>query len=133
MEGATAGDLVVLDPASGSPPSEQVRLQITGAIDAGRLAATTRLPTVRSLAADLGVAVNTVAKAYRELERQGLVVTEGRHGTFVAGESSAARQQAAIEARAFVARMRELGVGPSEMLAILRRETDRTADGGEDA
>jgi DNA-binding transcriptional regulator YhcF (GntR family) len=128
LEDATDVELVVLDPTSGVPPSEQVRVQITGAIDSGRLPPATRLPTVRSLAADLGLAVNTVARAYRELERQGLITTEGRHGTFVAGESSVVRQQAAMEARAFVARMRVLGVGEAEMLAILRRQADRLGD-----
>jgi DNA-binding transcriptional regulator YhcF (GntR family) len=129
---ATHRELVVLDPTSGLPPSEQVRVQITGAIDGGRLPAATRLPTVRSLAAHLGLAVNTVARAYRELERQGLITTRGRHGTFVAAESSVTREQAAVEARAFIARMRALGVGEAETLAILRRQTDRLGDGDGD-
>ncbi len=121
----TAGtDLVVLDPTSAVPPFEQVRSQIARAIDQGVLPPATRLPTVRSLAASLGLAVNTVARAYRELELEGLVATEGRHGSFVAGESSVAREQAAIEARAFIARMRDLGIGEREMLAILRGATD---------
>jgi len=128
-----AGVLVVLDPASGTPPSEQIRAQITAAVDGGRLPPATRLPTVRALAADLGVAVNTAARAYRDLERQGLITTEGRHGTFVAGEPSVVRQQAALEARAFVTRMRVLGIGRSEMLAILRREADRLEEGTGDA
>jgi DNA-binding transcriptional regulator YhcF (GntR family) len=127
------GDLVILDPASGTPPSEQIRAQITRAVDGGLLSPATRLPTVRALAADLGVAVNTVARAYRDLERQGLVTTEGRHGTFVAGEPSVVREQAALEAREFVARMRVLGIGRSEMLAILRREADRLGEGTRDA
>jgi DNA-binding transcriptional regulator YhcF (GntR family) len=127
------GVLVTLDPASGVPPSEQIRAQITGTIDGGHLSPGTRLPTVRALAADLGVAANTAARAYRELERQGLITTEGRHGTFVAGEPSVVRQQAALEARAFVTRMRGLGIGRSEMLAILRREADRLAGGTDDA
>ncbi len=126
-------DLVILDPTSGTPPFEQIRAQITRAIDGGRLSPATRLPTVRALAADLGVAVNTVARAYRDLERQGLVTTEGRHGTFVAGEPSVVREQAALEAREFVARMRVLGIGRSEMLAILRREADRLGEGTRDA
>ena len=121
----TAGtDLVVLDPTSAVPAFEQVRSQIARAIDQGVLPPVTRLPTVRSLAATLGLAVNTVARAYRELELEGLVATEGRHGSFVAGESSVAREQAAIEARAFIARMRDLGIGEREMLAILRGATD---------
>jgi DNA-binding transcriptional regulator YhcF (GntR family) len=129
---AAAGALVVLDPTSGTPPSEQVRVQLTAAIDSGRLSPAVRLPTVRSLAAELGLAVNTVARAYRELERQGLIATQGRHGTFVAGASSVARAQAAIEARAFLTRMRVLGVGEAEMVAILRRQAELLADGDGD-
>ncbi len=116
---------LVVDPASAAPPFEQVRAQIAAAIEAGDLEPAARLPTVRTLAAQLGLAVNTVARSYRELELEGLVTTRGRQGTFVAGEPSVARQQAAIEARAFALRMRELGIGGPEMHAILRREADR--------
>ena len=49
----------------------------------GDLAPGTRLPTVRQLAADLGLAANTVARAYRELEADGVIATYGRKGTFV--------------------------------------------------
>ncbi len=121
-------ELVVLDSSSGAPPFEQVRKQIAGAIERGDLAPAERLPTVRTLAAHLGLAVNTVARSYRELELQGLVSTEGRHGTFVAGEPSVVRQQATVEARAFARRMRELGVGEPEMFAILRREVEDRGD-----
>jgi DNA-binding transcriptional regulator YhcF (GntR family) len=115
-------DLVVLDHQSAVAPFEQVRAQLAAAIESGVLQPADRLPTVRALAADLGLAVNTVARSYRELELVGLVETNGRHGTFVASDTSVARRQAVIEARAFVARMRELGMGEAEMMAILRRE-----------
>ncbi len=68
----------MLDSSSGAPPFEQVRTQIAAAIERGDLAPAERLPPVRTLAADLGLAVNTVARSYRELELQGLVSTEGR-------------------------------------------------------
>ena len=60
------------------------------------------------------------------MELEGLVTTHGRNGTYVAGEPSVARQQATIEAREFVTRMRRLGVGEAEMFALLRRELDRS-------
>jgi DNA-binding transcriptional regulator YhcF (GntR family) len=68
-------------------------------ISAGRLPAGTRLPTVRALAAGLGLAVNTVARAYKELEADGLVATEGRRGTRVTGgvPTPAAVRDAAAE------------------------------------
>jgi GntR family transcriptional regulator len=123
-------DIVVMDPGSPVAPFEQVRAQIAAAIEGGILQPADRLPTVRALAAELGLAVNTVARSYRELELEGLVTTNGRHGTFVASDSSVARQQAALEARVFAARMRDLGIGGAEMFAILRREVDRL--GGQD-
>ena len=73
-----------LDPEAPSPLSEQLSAAITRQILVGTLAPDSRLPTVRGLAADLGIAANTVAKAYRELEVAGLLVGRGRHGTFVA-------------------------------------------------
>jgi DNA-binding transcriptional regulator YhcF (GntR family) len=116
-------DLVVLDHQSAVAPFEQVRAQLAAAIETGVLQPADRLPTVRALAADLGLAVNTVARSYRQLELVGLVETNGRHGTFVASDTSVERRQAVIEARSFVGRMRQLGIGEAEMIAILRRET----------
>lgn len=66
------------------PPFDQVRTQLAEAVGDGRLAEGTRLPTVRGLAEELGLAANTVARAYKELEAAGLVVTRGRLGTVVA-------------------------------------------------
>ena len=68
---------LVVDPQSSVPPYEQVRTQVASQVVDGRLPAGTRLPTVRQLAADLGLAVNTVARAYRELETDGVIVTQG--------------------------------------------------------
>jgi DNA-binding transcriptional regulator YhcF (GntR family) len=117
--------LLTLDPASPLPPFEQVRAELATAIESGSLEQSVRLPTVRQLAADLGLAVNTVAKAYRQLERAGLIETRGRHGTFVAGAPTENRAQAIRAAQDFTRRMRELGIGSAEALAILKREVDR--------
>jgi DNA-binding transcriptional regulator YhcF (GntR family) len=118
-------DLLTIDPNSADPPFEQVRGQLAEAIDSGGLQPSVRLPTVRQLATDLGLAVNTVAKAYRQLELAGLIETRGRQGTFVAGAPSATRASAVQAAQEFTGRMRELGIGDAEALAILRREIDR--------
>ncbi len=117
--------LVLLDPASAVPPFEQVRSQLAAAIESGELPPASQLPTVRGLAGDLGLAVNTVARAYRELELAGLIEGRGRHGTFVAGKPSAERRLATRAAREFSDRMKQLGIGEAEMLAILRREVAR--------
>ncbi len=82
---------IVIDLETATPPYEQVRTQISSLIAVGQLPQGTRLPTVRSLAADLGVAAGTVARAYKELESAGLVVTNRRQGTVVAdGQATAA-------------------------------------------
>lgn len=79
----TAG--ISVDLGSAVPPYEQIRTQISSLIAVGSLAAGTRLPTVRSLASDLGIAAGTVARAYRELEQAGLIETRRRNGTVVVG------------------------------------------------
>jgi DNA-binding transcriptional regulator YhcF (GntR family) len=117
-------DLVRLDPDSPVPPFEQVRAQLAAAVGDGSLEQSVRLPTVRQLATDLGLAVNTVAKAYRELELAGLIETRGRHGTFVAGVPTAKRAEAVQAAQDFMRRMHELGIGKAEAVAILNRELD---------
>ncbi|EUA50392.1 bacterial regulatory s, gntR family protein [Mycobacterium xenopi 3993] len=70
------GESVRLDAKAGKPLFDQLRTQLIGEIRAGRLAPGTRLPTVRELAGQLHLAVNTVARAYRELEGAGIVETE---------------------------------------------------------
>ena len=74
---------IAVDPTSGVPPYEQLRSGIARQAADGFLPAGTRLPPVRTLASDLGLAANTVARAYKELEADGVVETLGRRGTFV--------------------------------------------------
>ena len=76
--------LATIDAASHEPPYEQLRRQIAEGAASGALAAGHKLPTVRQLATDLGLAANTVAKAYRALEGDGVIETHGRRGTFIA-------------------------------------------------
>lgn len=74
----------IIDAASSVAPYEQLRRHIAARIDSGELEARSRLPTVRELARLTGLATNTAARAYRELESAGYIRTEGRRGTFVA-------------------------------------------------
>jgi DNA-binding transcriptional regulator YhcF (GntR family) len=112
-----------LDPQASAPPYEQIRHQIADRVDSGLLAPGTRLPSVRALAEQLGVATNTVARAYRELEHSGVVTTRGRNGTVVNGDR---RDRAAKEAAATCAEvMRSLGVRQDEALELVRRAFDR--------
>jgi DNA-binding transcriptional regulator YhcF (GntR family) len=73
------------------------------------------LPTVRDLAGQLNMAVNTVARAYRELEAAGLLETRGRFGTFVAREDPADAAMATA-AHAFASAAKALGVGKADAL-----------------
>jgi GntR family transcriptional regulator len=73
-----------LDAASGVPFYRQIIDQVLLAVGDGRLKPGTQLPTVRQLAVELSVNLNTVAKAYREMEIRGIVETQQGTGTFVA-------------------------------------------------
>jgi GntR family transcriptional regulator len=77
--------IIAVDPRSPIPPFEQIRISIRRLVATGELALGTRLPTVRQLASDLGIAPGTVARAFRELESEGIIETRGRHGTRVKG------------------------------------------------
>ncbi|MBV9516042.1 MAG: GntR family transcriptional regulator, partial [Mycobacteriaceae bacterium] len=94
-------DWVRLDANADVPLFDQLRTQIIDGIRDGRLIAGARLPTVRDLAARLGLAVNTVARTYRELEAAGMVETRRRLGTFVCGVDPGDAAMAAA-ARTFV-------------------------------
>ena len=123
MNDALVPASVALDTSAGDPPYEQIRTQIAAQVADGRLPPGTKLPTVRALAETLGVAVNTVARAYRELEHSGVVTTRGRNGTVVNGDGS---DRAAKEAAAGYADvMRSLGVRQDEALELARRAFDR--------
>jgi GntR family transcriptional regulator len=77
--------ILEIDPRSPVAPYEQLRQQVTALVLADGLAPGDRLPSIRQLANDLGVAGGTVARAYRELESDGVVSTRGRHGTVIEG------------------------------------------------
>ncbi len=80
---------IEVDPKAPSPPSEQIADQVRFAVAAGRLAPGDRLPSVRGLAESALVNPNTVAKAYRDLEREGTVETRPGAGVYVAARSAA--------------------------------------------
>lgn len=118
--------VVTVDPRSTTAPFEQVRSQLAAQIGDGTLVAGTRLPPVRRLAEDLGLAVNTVARAYRELETAGLVETHGRGGTVVTAgaDQAAARVFAAAQAYARVAH--DNGIDAERAMQLVRAALDRS-------
>lgn len=114
-----------LDPGAREPLSDQLRAEMAARIVSGRLAPGERLPPIRDLAGRLGIAPNTVAKAYRDLEDAGLLVGRGRLGTFVTDRLPRRpdRAEALLEdaAAAYVRRTAQLGVSPRDAVAAVRR------------
>ena len=111
-------ELLRIDHASSEAPYEQVRRQIAEAAAAGLLAPGHRLPPVRRLAIDLGIAANTVARAYRELEADGVVETHGRGGTLVATRRIG-DADAGDAARAYVRTARSRGLSLDEAMRLV--------------
>jgi DNA-binding transcriptional regulator YhcF (GntR family) len=108
---------VQIDHTSSTPPYEQIRAQVATDVESGARQPGDRLPTVRRLAEDLGVAPGTVARAYRELEQSGVIETRGRGGNVVTGDQVVRRAKAA--AVAYLAETRALGLSATEALALV--------------
>src|SRR6185436_13288794 len=111
--------MIAIDAGSAVPPYEQLRTQLARQIQKRTLAVGTRLPTIRHLAADLGLAVNTVARAYRELEEAGLIETRGRAGSFVSAAGEEGRERARRAAADYAAIIASVGLDRREALRIV--------------
>lgn len=115
-----------IDPSSTIPLAEQLRGRLERLILSGSLGPGERVPTVRAMARSLDLAPGTVAKAYRGLEYEGLLIGRGRLGTFVAEElperPTDAEDLLEQAARAYASRARQLGFDPSQALRRLRTE-----------
>ncbi|MFW6598760.1 GntR family transcriptional regulator [Propionibacteriaceae bacterium Y2011] len=115
--------MLIIDP-TGRPPYEQLRTQLINQITSGELPPGTRLPPVRRLADDLGLAPNTVARTYRELEAAGFVRTRGRNGTVVSspdvGDDEVHTRAVQLTTQ-YVAEMRGLGIDRESLLGFVQR------------
>lgn len=107
-------------------PFQQIMDQFRSLIQRGELRPGDTLPTVRQLAGDLGVAPNTVARAYAELQEEGWLTSDGRRGTHVSGDlpandkpTRARRLQEAVQS--FIATLAHRGYSEAEVAAALRR------------
>jgi GntR family transcriptional regulator len=110
---------VIVDPDSGVAPWRQVRDQLLHFIRTGELPVGSRLPTIRQLAGDLGLAAGTIARVYRELEADGVLRTARRQGTVVASVPAAPTNALAEAAAWYAARAAELGVDPDTAVAAV--------------
>jgi len=108
-----------IDLDSAIPHYEQIRAQVTAALATGALLPGDRLPTVRVLAADLGIATGTIARAYRELEAAGLLTTRRRHGTVIAEPSRARHRDIGIATLHLVEAARAENLTDQEVLDLV--------------
>ena len=118
-----------LDPSSGVPFYRQIIDQVLLAVGDGRLRPGSQLPTVRQLAVDLSVNLNTVAKAYREMEIRGIVQTQQGTGTFIAareGAKSRERRKALADlVDRFIANGEALGIPLEDLLEALAERAEK--------
>ena len=117
-------DQMSLDTASGVPIYRQIVDWVRVRIAGGRLAPGDQLPTVRQMAVDLNVNVNTVARAYLELERMGVVNALQGKGTFVGIQTVSVDEVVRATklrelASEFLARAAEFGYAPHEIVSEL--------------
>ena len=99
---------------------EQLRTQIIEQVASGELIVGTKLPPVRQLATELGVAPYTAARVYRLLEQDGFLETRGRNGTVVSARSDTAESTLQAAATAYAIRARELGIPADAALAFVK-------------
>lgn len=113
---------LTVDPADPTPTYEQVRRQLADLVRAGRLRPGDRVPPLRQLAGDLGLAVGTVARAYRELEQDGILQSRRGGGTRVstgAGTTGPPAELLDELARGLVIRATQLGFPAMEVRAAV--------------
>lgn len=114
--------LIALDPESSDPPYEQLRSQITAMVLNGELRSGDRLPAIRQLAGDLSLASGTVARAYRELETDGVVRARGARGTTVVGPPTTSTSRSGLmdAASTYATAASAVGAALDEAVAALR-------------
>ena len=119
--------LVRVDTASPVPAYEQLRRQLGTLVTTGRLRAGNRLPASRDLAAQLGLALGTVQRAYRELEAAGVVTARRGAGTVVAPGAVVLEEDVRWAAEGYVERALQSGLTPEQVLDVVRDVLARRA------
>ncbi|MDR0655557.1 MAG: GntR family transcriptional regulator [Treponema sp.] len=114
-----------LDPANGVPIYRQIIQQIEYGILSGRMKSGDRLPTIRSLAVNLKINPNTIAKAYNELEIKGILATQVGSGTYISDKKPELEEDARLQKvrevlRRFIQEMKDLGVDTGELIALIK-------------
>jgi len=117
--------MIEINPDSLTPAYDQIRTQIETIAASGVLPPGHPLPSIRQLAADLGLAPGTVARAYRELEAAGVVITRTGRGTSIATTAPRLsererRARLVTAARDYVTLIQRLGIAQDQALAAVR-------------
>jgi DNA-binding transcriptional regulator YhcF (GntR family) len=124
---------ITIDRGLGDAVYEQVAHQLRELIASGELAPGLAIPSVRQLARDLGVSLNTIARAYRLLEAEGFLVIRDRAGVTVAAPAAeievSARDALLERLRSVLARLRQAGMEIDELRRVTRQEVE-ALDGG---
>src|SRR5262245_55263360 len=115
------------NPSTGVPIYLQLMQQVKHAVETGALRAGEQLPGIRPLAEDLVINPNTVAKAYRELQHEGVVELRQGAGAFVARTARSRKPVGALRAgqavvAAAVQRLRAAGIGDEEIRRLFEAE-----------
>lgn len=118
-----------IDPSSGTPIYRQIVDQVRQAVAGGTLRPSDRLPSVRDLAVELAINPNTVAKAYQDLEREGIIETSRGRGTFVSTGASRVADEERMQRLApvldrLIAEAYLLGIPEDDLARLLHERLD---------
>ena len=127
--------VIIIERDSGEPVYGQIARQIRDEIASGGLKPGFMLPPVRTLASDLGINLNTVARAYRQLQDDGFIRIRNRSGAEVTPPADVpapeTRERLLDDLRGVLSRLRQAGVPADDLARLVRRELARleTLDG----
>lgn len=124
--------LIYVNASSGVPIYLQIETQVKNAVAAGALKKGETLPSVRKLAVELRINPNTVARAYQELERAGVIGTVPGGGTYVAGRTPRFLKSEKLRrlqpyARQIAVEGTQLGLDEEEIMEMVQEELERLA------
>jgi len=105
------------------PIYEQLVQEIEKLIESGALRENDSLPSIRQLSAQLDVAVNTVARAYQELERKGMIITSGRKGTFI--KMSASHRSSTRDFKELIVSLLRQGLAKEEIIQLFNQSLNQ--------
>lgn len=125
MEKGEMKHMISLNYRDARPIYEQIKDELRKLIVTGAMTTNEKLPSVRSLAAQLAINPNTIQRAYNELESEGYIYSVPGKGSFAAadaGKDSSRRQELMKKVRELLRELRYLGVTQAELQALVKEE-----------